>query len=508
MSLGHLTRLMPDPYVDPDRALGARLHDAAWLLARQWQLGELAAMDAGSPVGVRHQSTIGRIEAVTLDEGSSWQPYQPSARPLGAVVEAVPAPDSRELRLRTGQQLVRALRRAGIGAMTIRRLANQHPLAADSTSSPEVALAEGLIPDGRASWDALVDNSVSPPTPAAGVTDPAMLAGVSEWIDTCGSLLAQPARTGWDPHDLTHRFAGLAGTASGGIELVAADHPGGPVAWWSVDGTAATTNGTVVGVTNESIATRAAFPGMPVPRWWELEEHRIDLAAVTPTNADLAKTAMLQFGLLYGNDHFLLPVRLPLGSVCETTALSVTDSFGRTTEIPASSGPGWTLFTLTGAPGAPFAVMPGDQPDSARTLATLHLLRDEMANLVWAMDGTTPAAPAGQFTPPTVGNDTYRLRRNVPPGWHAMVQDPANPSTLVPSPATTELPGLVGELSGGVKRNAVPAAGLRIVLEVVVSRWSDGSTHLRCRHRTSVDHLMSTPGLAFDEIEYFDTSGP
>ncbi len=505
MSLGHLTRLMPDPYVDPDRALGARLHDAAWLLARQWQLGELAAEDAGSPVGVSHRATIGRLDAVTLDGGSTWQPYQPDAQPLGAVVEAVPAPGSGELRLRTGQQLVRALRRAGAPAATIGGLADQHPLAADYTS-PEVALAAGLVPDGLAAWAALVDDSVTPPAPAAGVTEPAILAAVSEWIATCGSLLARPAGTGWDPHDLTHRFAGHAGTAGGGIELAAVDHPGGPVAWWSVDGAAAATNGPLISVTSEAIATRAAFPGMPVPRWWELEEHRIDLAAVAPTNADLAKTAMLQFGLLYGNDHFLLPVRLPLGSVCETTALSVTDSFGRTTEIPASSGPGWTLFSLTGAPGAPFALMSGDQPDSARTLGTLHLLRDEMANLVWAVDGTTPAAPAGQFTPPTVGPATYRLRRTPPAGWHAMVQDPAHPATLVPSPATTGLPGLVGELAGGVNRNAVPAAGRRIVLEVVISRWSDGGTHLRCRHRTSVDHPLSTPGVAFDDLEIPDAT--
>ena len=37
----------------PDRALQARVYDAAWLLGRQWQLGELTGEDAASPAWVR-----------------------------------------------------------------------------------------------------------------------------------------------------------------------------------------------------------------------------------------------------------------------------------------------------------------------------------------------------------------------------------------------------------------------------------------------------------------------
>ena len=37
----------------PDAALQARISDPAWMLGRQWQLGELTGDDAGSPVGVR-----------------------------------------------------------------------------------------------------------------------------------------------------------------------------------------------------------------------------------------------------------------------------------------------------------------------------------------------------------------------------------------------------------------------------------------------------------------------
>ena len=47
-------RLEPDP-LRPDVTIGATapVHDPLWLLARQWQLGEFAAQDGGTPVVAR-----------------------------------------------------------------------------------------------------------------------------------------------------------------------------------------------------------------------------------------------------------------------------------------------------------------------------------------------------------------------------------------------------------------------------------------------------------------------
>ena len=47
-------RLEPDP-LRPDVTVGATapLHDPLWLLARQWQTGEFAAQDGGTPVVAR-----------------------------------------------------------------------------------------------------------------------------------------------------------------------------------------------------------------------------------------------------------------------------------------------------------------------------------------------------------------------------------------------------------------------------------------------------------------------
>ena len=53
-------RLEPDP-LRPDVTVGATapLHDPLWLLARQWQTGEFAAQDGGTPVVARWRGRPG-----------------------------------------------------------------------------------------------------------------------------------------------------------------------------------------------------------------------------------------------------------------------------------------------------------------------------------------------------------------------------------------------------------------------------------------------------------------
>jgi hypothetical protein len=45
-------RIEPRVRGDSLSSLDARIYDPMWLLARQWQVGEFAAEDAGSPVSV------------------------------------------------------------------------------------------------------------------------------------------------------------------------------------------------------------------------------------------------------------------------------------------------------------------------------------------------------------------------------------------------------------------------------------------------------------------------
>ena len=72
---------------DLDVSLAARVHDPLWLLARQWQLGELRGHDAGV-VGPHQPARVGRLAGAVV-------PPKRHRRPLpeledGERIEAVP----------------------------------------------------------------------------------------------------------------------------------------------------------------------------------------------------------------------------------------------------------------------------------------------------------------------------------------------------------------------------------------------------------------------------------
>src|SRR5690606_5498870 len=59
---------------DFTRSLRAEVRDPLWLLTRQWQLGELEAEDAGSPIDARLVTRSLTIDRVKLG-GAPPQPY-------------------------------------------------------------------------------------------------------------------------------------------------------------------------------------------------------------------------------------------------------------------------------------------------------------------------------------------------------------------------------------------------------------------------------------------------
>ncbi|MBP9862149.1 MAG: hypothetical protein KBD62_29635, partial [Kofleriaceae bacterium] len=89
MRLPVWTRLEPEAAADDVGAgLAAPAADPAWLLARQWQVGELTAEDAASPVAVEVTWTQFPIDQIVL--GGVARRFEATV-PLEAILEPEPA---------------------------------------------------------------------------------------------------------------------------------------------------------------------------------------------------------------------------------------------------------------------------------------------------------------------------------------------------------------------------------------------------------------------------------
>jgi hypothetical protein len=104
------------------------------------------------------------------------------------------------------------------------------------------------------------------------------------------------------------------------------------------------------------------------------------------------------FLLLHGDDWFLAPFDVYAGSLCWIDELSVTDLFGVVTTIPRADttpGPRWTMFSTihrTNRGLAPFLIVPSSAAVSSlegEAVEEVHLLRDETADMAWAIEHRT-----------------------------------------------------------------------------------------------------------------------
>ena len=55
------------------------------------------------------------------------------------------------------------------------------------------------------------------------------------------------------------------------------------------------------------LPTQVTFNGMPNTRWWAFEDSRTNFGDIKPDTTDLAKLLLIEFGLVYANDWFLVP---------------------------------------------------------------------------------------------------------------------------------------------------------------------------------------------------------
>jgi hypothetical protein len=577
--MADLIRLDPRTRTDDlGDALQARVHDPLWLLARQLQLGAFRSSDGGTPARVELAAEASPLTRYRPggDPGTAAVAYDPLRAPLEALVEHEPPPavETRSLGdlVEAGLQFLRLLAAHGAGHYA-NAYRSAHPLAPppadalrrlDEASARFVQITARRVLDAIALHRALAPklgergelDGPLPPRPAIAAADQQAVRAAARawlaWFATQGLSATDPAAaSAWLPSRMEYRFAVAAPTAAQEVVLTAPEYFSGELDWHSFDVEPAASldagRSSAAADPRTVIPAPVGYRGMPSARYWELEDAGVDFSGVEKDldRKSVATLLLLEFALVYGNDWFLVPLELEVGSLCRIASLTVVDSFGEATQVAhasADDGPNaqWRMFTLSSEAGAPadvsipqdvFFLAPALAPTLARApVEDVLLVRDEMANLAWAVERVVPRADGGRLDryeehqanlrrrereappePPPAGALRYRLGSEVPSYWIPLVPEEHADGVRLRRGTLPRLDGdgrtgplgriLEPESDLRVYEEEVPREGARVARAYQFARWADGSAHLWLSRRKTPGLGEGSSGLRFDYAE-------
>lgn len=578
-----------------DRALKAEVRDALWMLTKQWQMGEFQGDDAGSPIFAKLHLDTTRLTKYQADR-HPVNTFE-TAIPLEAKVEHRPIPFelggqkiSLDLRLLMGRQWLKLARSVGnFNQAYIDRypitvpnpsLKKDAPLCAHQEVWQTFSAVAGRRMDGYSLYNYLKEPANPPHHAYDGILG---IAGNESAIDTLATkftewfeaLYYQPSSPdAWNPNRLEYQFACSAPTNVGEKVYAAEEYYQGHLDWYNFDidptlkelGTLPTPPASPRGTDTQTlIPSPITFEGMPNTRWWAFEDRKTNFGDVKPDTTDLAKLLLIEFGLVYANDWFLIPYTLPIGSIASIRGMMVTNVFGERFWIEAA-GSGiddnwqrWSMFTINTKGNANeiadtslllLPTVPKIQESSP--LEEVILVRDEMANMVWAIEKTIPLASGSSkagseaaiethnyyqrllneqlatdpFAVPTIkykANISYLVMTNIPENWipfipihlendirQIQLQRAAMPRILDGSsgqktekvrPRTVLMrSGLDEKKPYFIHEEAVLRAGVRVTQSFQRTRWNDGCTFVWLGVQKQTGRGEGSSDLAFDRV--------
>jgi hypothetical protein len=558
-----------------DRALKAEVRDALWMLTRQWQFGEFHGDDAGSPIAAKIRMTTTRLRKYRAGENGPIEPFDDTV-PLETKVERRPVVFSLDLQLSMGRQWLKMLHLPDLNHAFIDqyRIHKPDPLAPQDAifcAHAEVwdsyaavagrrmngaALYRHLIGGGHA-WDGI-----------AGVAgrEAQIDAAADRFVAWFEKLIAQPADSNaWAADRLEYQFACSAPAENGEKVFVADEYYQGHLDWYSVDFDRPPTLGNPAAAdpANPTAATRVVMPanvtfnGMPNTRHWTYEDGATNFGDIKPDTTDLGKLLLIEFGLIYANDWFIVPYTLPAGTVAHVDGVAVTNVFGERTWVLAA-GRGidddwqrWAMFLVNTKGNAgeradtSLLLLPvAAKVDEGRPLEEVMLVRDEVANMVWAIENTIPL-PTGEpkrgveaarelrariasfIVPPPpppapVAAIRYEVMNTVPENWIPFIPvhrpgdnrsvqlqraampriipgDPNRPAKVRPRTSLLR-EGLEQLQPYFIHEEVVSRAGTLVKQQYQRTRWRDGRAWVWLGVRRQTGRGEVSSGLAFDRI--------
>jgi hypothetical protein len=552
--------------------LQARIHDPLWLLARQWQFGEFKGEDTGSPAAAQlviETAPISRYQPGPASSASGIQSYSPLAFALETLVEreALITEKIPHWRWATeaGLHLMRLLTVEGVAscrrqflesAYVLKPVTPQERRALDGESQRFLGVVGGRVVNGAKlhgrlaplqDRGALAEFFQEAPFDAVSTADrPKVIRALGVWVSWYSSLFSETegSSSAWVSERIEYEFAVSGKTAEKEIVLAAPEYLEGHLDWFSFVVRPEASLGAAEGmstVTTAFLPSPVSYRGMPSARFWEFEDARINFARVEADPQDLARLLLVKFALEYGNDWFLVPIEIDVGSLCQIRSLIVTNTFGErvliphTTQVDGVTSP-WRMFAVSQDSLRLFFLPPVLGPSlQSAPIEDVLFLRDEMANVAWAVERVVQSAsgrPLDRFEayqamrrdlrrePASTADGgqpddavAYRLGTTVPDYWIPLLPVQQGTSLRLKRGVLPqgEIDGVatVAEPQGRVLEpgrelllhdEEVPREGARVSRSYQYARWIDGSTHLWIGRRKQPGRGEGSSGLQFDVV--------
>ena len=189
---------------------------------------------------------------------------------------------------------------------------------------------------------------------------------MQQWLAWYQALLSEPGdpQTPWVPERMEYEFAVRPPHRHGEIVLNAAEYVEGRLDWYDFSLQPGASLGASPSETRYTDSVRApcpspvSFPGHARQSVVGIRRPPDRLRRACRSNRNLVSLVMVEFALIYGNDWFIVPVELDVGSLTRIRSLKVTDSFGEVTTIPPFTPPAapagaWRMFSLATDPRYP-----------------------------------------------------------------------------------------------------------------------------------------------------------
>lgn len=469
----------------------AAVHDAVWMLTQQFRVGEFLAEDAGSPMKARVQTQSNKLNRFQSRHGEVE--LLNDEVPLEAKIERLPLKEDLGTRLEFGRiwlKLASKIYADNLNEILLLSIEN-FPIAKpdDPAGSSNLVgirirnLVTRRAVDGIRLYKYFKSGGyASDFLPDFAQMDEQMIHFL-RWVENTYYLPETPQENSWSEEVLEYQCsvsAPLNPNQDSNQNVLRADrYKRGDLDWYSFDldpdpfyklkeegGDIDNSRAVLQPETYSYIPTNIEFKGMPKGKWWEFEDRNTDLSKMLTQQGDISKMVVMEFGLIYSNDWFIIPHPVPDSSVTTINGLVVTDVFGRNFSINRAGTNNeqdwyrWDMYNISKKDSASretfgklVSIPRIKNRMESEPMEKVMFLRDEMANMIWGveevvpdevfsgMDGknaylelldylndTLPPPPDPPDYIPNQALHRFRLANAVPENWIPFIATKQNPS--------------------------------------------------------------------------------